>query len=163
MTTALEDAKKYIETWRKENRVWLYDGRMNCTDVVRLVASLSHTGEAVAWRYLAPELGEGEYWLTHQIECVPEGRVAEPLFTHPSPRPVERKTQWSDWIPWSGGECPIPWAKAPDYGIRLNDNREHTSCKRIDALVWEWRHVQSGINITAYRYRLDRAPDGGES
>lgn len=55
--------------------------------VVRFIeqsAALTVSQEPVAWRWSAPELGEGAHWLSEQKKAVVDGRIAEPLYVHPS-------------------------------------------------------------------------------
>lgn len=69
--------------------------------------------------------------------------------------------QWSGWIKWEGGECPIPWAEDGDWGY-IVDPRHYFSIADQPAMwmIEAWRHTPEFVSITAYRYRLDRAPAG---
>ena len=60
------------------------------------------------------------------------------------------ETDSDGWIPWSGGKCPIPWAKAGEYGIRFSDGYEASNCK-IDASDWDWGDDGVPNDIIAYR------------
>lgn len=62
--------------------------------------------------------------------------------------------EWSEWIEWSGGKCPIPWARADEYECRWS-TIQHGSA--FHASGWRWSHGFSNI-ITAYRYLLSAAP-----
>lgn len=58
----------------------------------------------------------------------------------------------SDWIEWTGGECPIPDAKAGEYEIeRRNGDQGIPLC---DANSADWLHEEDVFfeyDITAYR------------
>ena len=54
------------------------------------------------------------------------------------------------WIPWEGGECPIPEAKAGEFSLRFRNGKKRAP-KRIHARWWNWRTRADGYSITAYR------------
>lgn len=55
------------------------------------------------------------------------------------------------WIPWAGGECPIPDAKAGEYEIIFRDLMRTKAVDTYSATAWVWRHLNGGSDITAYR------------
>lgn len=55
------------------------------------------------------------------------------------------------WIPWAGGECPIPDAKAGEYMLKIKYATTYeimASCSVRDADEWWW----GDKDITAYRW-----------
>lgn len=59
--------------------------------------------------------------------------------------------KWSEWIEWSGGECPLPANTIT--GVRLRGlDRPHPIVK--EASKWSWNQHGYSSDITAYRYRL---------
>lgn len=61
--------------------------------------------------------------------------------------------QWSEWIEWQGGECPIPGVKAGDYSVKWPDGKVSTYKNLLAQQVVGW----SG-DIAAYRVRLTAQP-----
>jgi hypothetical protein len=59
------------------------------------------------------------------------------------------------WIPWGGGECPIPEAKAGEYEVKFENVSSELLTKRlcIDnyAASFNWGRDNSALFITAYR------------
>ena len=67
--------------------------------------------------------------------------------------------QWSDWIPWPGGECPIPWAKEDEWEPRV---AHECILWWSDAILHGWMRTGDDCDITAYRYRIDKETKGSE-
>ena len=54
------------------------------------------------------------------------------------------------WIPWSGGECPIPEGMA--FDLRFRDGVTLLAASSISpAAEWGWNHERSWYVIIAYR------------
>lgn len=65
--------------------------------------------------------------------------------------PAAQPFQWGPWIPWAGGECPIPDAKAGEYAVRFRGAA--TGGKYCSALDYYWGDDDDGT-IAAYRVRI---------
>lgn len=46
--------------------------------------------------------------------------------------------RWSDWITWTGGECPIPWAKVGDFQVSLAPETHPIGFPTQDAKDCNW-------------------------
>lgn len=57
--------------------------------------------------------------------------------------------EWSDWIEWRGGDCPVGGDVL--VSVRLKDCREDEDI----AEVYEWDHVCDSGNIIAYRIPVE--------
>lgn len=55
----------------------------------------------------------------------------------------------ADWIPWSGGECPVERA-AIITQVRLKNGREDEFSGR-SAGSYDWKHRGGALDIIAYR------------
>lgn len=51
-----------------------------------------------------------------------------------------------DWIPWHGGECPVPEGVKVD--VELDNGKVFFATAAWD---WKWRHSSRDVNIRAYR------------
>lgn len=101
-----------------------------------------------------PEREAFEKWLT---EAGWDGRDslfgawkagrADAMKINPSCLPLVEQTENDGWIPWSGGECPIPGTA---FSLRLRDGRE-VPC--TVAATWDWHHHPSlnGSDIIGYK------------
>ena len=57
------------------------------------------------------------------------------------------------WIPWDGGECPIPDAKAGEYEIRCSD--WYSAVAQVDAKKLSWANPHPKYSfLTIVDYRL---------
>ena len=63
--------------------------------------------------------------------------------------------QWSEWIEWNGGECPLPDGAAHEVQFRDGGRSEHSIPE-----IRFWQHDGDGCDIVAYRYQL---PDYAET
>lgn len=61
--------------------------------------------------------------------------------------------QWSEWIEWKGGECPIPHAKAGEWWWRIGEAPAARPSVKDAADDRDW-NSGSLYQITAYRVRL---------
>lgn len=59
--------------------------------------------------------------------------------------------QWSEWIEWKGGECPIPGVK--EWWYRFRDGEEGRVHREL-AESCRWHHRDNCADIVAYRVRL---------
>jgi hypothetical protein len=59
--------------------------------------------------------------------------------------------QWSEWIEWKGGECPIPGVR--EWRYRFSDGLEGTA-RHEPAESCIWNHRGGRGDIVAYRVRL---------
>lgn len=67
--------------------------------------------------------------------------------------------QWSEWIEWKGGECPIPHAKAGEWQFSADDfyleeAASFASLVRPDFYRLNWLRTPGYWFITAYRVLL---------
>lgn len=62
--------------------------------------------------------------------------------------------EWSDWIEWNGGECPIPDAVAFSFEARDPRGNIYSACD-ADDFDWGWSSDKpAGGDFVAYRVRL---------
>lgn len=62
----------------------------------------------------------------------------------------------SEWIAWSGGECPVGEGEIIDARFRLDegDNESVYECQRVkNTLGARWEHTGKSGDILAYRTR----------
>ena len=64
---------------------------------------------------------------------------------------MDTKYIYSNWIPWSGGECPIPESTSVEVRFR---NKEKNSY--LTAECWSWTHSQGGYDITEFRFFVEK-------
>lgn len=57
--------------------------------------------------------------------------------------------KWSEWIDWSGGECPLPDGIDHEVRKRYGDTMPDDSPE-----TWDWSHHGEAVDIIAYRYRI---------
>ena len=63
---------------------------------------------------------------------------------------AEPQADADGWIPWSGGECPIPEGMA--FDLRFRDGVTLLAASSISpAAEWGWNHERSPYGIIAYR------------
>ena len=63
---------------------------------------------------------------------------------------AEPQADADGWIPWSGGECPIPEGMA--FDLRFRDGVTLLAASSISpASEWGWNHERSPYGIIAYR------------
>lgn len=67
--------------------------------------------------------------------------------------------QWSEWIKWNGGECPIPHAKAGEWQGRYKDGDICGNGADATDLRWHWINGGSGGDKVAYRVKLTAQAD----
>lgn len=60
----------------------------------------------------------------------------------------KQDSEWSEWIAWGGGECPVQ--PETRVCIRVRDGWEDWE---ENAGWWEWKHLGAGGDIVAYRVR----------
>lgn len=65
--------------------------------------------------------------------------------------------EWSEWIEWNGGECPIPWASFGEFGLRFGYTKPHSNDCIRNCLPNEYTWGR-GRTLTAYRYKLSALP-----
>jgi len=95
----------------------------------------------------------GQTWSKDELDS-----LAKPVATSGYMQSVP-EPQWSEWFDWTGGECPIPWAKEFEWSFKAawqTDGRE-ANCW---ATSLDWSAPVVAAQITTFRYRLDRAPAG---
>lgn len=131
----------------------LYEGRTPGFAMWRGEFFTAHHGVTAAARALSCQTrkdGEFERWRW--------ATLADPGVTAEMLHSSQREPEWSEWIEWNGGECPIPGAKAGEYAIRM-DGQEHVyeGEEFDDAATWVWADQADG-KITSYRLRLSAAP-----
>jgi hypothetical protein len=56
----------------------------------------------------------------------------------------------SEWIPHSGGGCPISWAKAGEYDIAFRNGDIHLDSK-FPPKDWRWVATNTSMDIVAWR------------
>lgn len=95
--------------------------------------------------------GEGAamHWKHYRQPTVEEhAKFMRPATPQPAPQAQER-----GWIPWAGGECPIPDAQYRQWGFKKANGSvcEKAPCSAI-AYCLEWEHKSiGGCNFTHYR------------
>lgn len=67
--------------------------------------------------------------------------------------PINTTDEWL-WTDWTGGDCPIPDAKAGEYDLQFTDGEPSNVVNKVDASAWNWRNAEVMIPIIAYRVRL---------
>lgn len=66
---------------------------------------------------------------------------------HELDTPAEPQADDDGWIPWSGGECPVPLDSKP--GVRFRNG--HESAVYVAARSWNWTHLRVPSDIIAYK------------
>lgn len=62
-----------------------------------------------------------------------------------------RDEKWSEWIDWSGGECPLPDDTVHQVRFR---NGETSEDDHSGPGTWHWNHEGVAGDIIAYRYKI---------
>lgn len=60
----------------------------------------------------------------------------------------------TEWIPWTGGECPIPDAKAGEYEFRRRGGFLTQFDHSLDAKSLNWEHISDLDLYSIVAYRL---------
>lgn len=66
-----------------------------------------------------------------------------------------RDEKWSEWIDWSGGECPLPAGSVHEVRFRSGETKEDEFPE-----TWRWNHEGVSEDIIAYRYKI-KEPESG--
>lgn len=64
---------------------------------------------------------------------------------------MNTKYLYSNWIPWSGGECPVPESTSVEVRFR---NKEKNSY--LTAEHWVWTHFQEDYDIVEFRFFVEK-------
>jgi len=126
-----------------------------------LVAERDKARDALeAMGELADQRGKHAVSLFHELEAAQTELASLRAQVEVMRETVATKPQvpWSDWIKWSGGECPIPWAEDGDWGYIVDERHYFTIADQPAMwMIESWRHTEGFVAIRRYRYRLDRA------